>query len=125
MSTPEQQPEEPTPKTRKAILIEVLPKKRKKKKPQKDPRFHVVLWNDDVHTFQYVVHMLQSIFGYVPERGWQIAKEVHLSGRAIVFTSSLGESELKRDQILAFVPDPSIDESDGPLCATLERDRNE
>lgn len=107
------------------IHTQVRPKRKRRKKPKKEPRFHVVLWNDDEHTYQYVVHMLQCLFGYPPERGFQLAKQVDRSGRAVIFTSSLGEAELKRDQILAFGPDPFLDESDGPLCATLEKDREE
>lgn len=104
--------------------VQTRPKKRRKRKPEKEPRFHVVLWNDEEHTYQYVIRMLQSIFGYPPEQGYRLAKEVDSSGRAIVFTSSLGSAELKRDQILSFGPDPYMTESNGPLCATLEKDRD-
>lgn len=100
------------------------PKKRRRRKPEKEPRFHVVLWNDEEHSYQYVILMLQALFGYPPERGFQLAKEVDTTGRAIVFTSSLGSAELKRDQILSYGPDPDMVESNGPLCATLEKDRN-
>lgn len=104
------------------MKVEVRPKRRKKSKPKKEPRFHVVLWNDDDHTYQYVIYMLQALFGYSPERGFLLAKEVDRHGRAIVFTSSLGQAEQKRDQILAFGPDPYLESSVGPLCATLEKD---
>ncbi|GHT26121.1 ATP-dependent Clp protease ClpS [Planctomycetales bacterium] len=103
------------------IDIQIKPKKHKKRKPKKEPRFNVILWNDDEHTFQYVVVMLQQLFGYPPEKGLLLAYEVHRTGRAIVFTSSLGKAELKRDQILAFGADPWAEKNSGPLCATLER----
>ena len=32
------------------------------------PPYHVVLLDDDDHTFEYVIHMLQSLFGMPPER---------------------------------------------------------
>ncbi|MDR1963956.1 MAG: ATP-dependent Clp protease adaptor ClpS [Planctomycetaceae bacterium] len=104
------------------VAVMVRPKNRRKNKPKREPKYHVILWNDDVHTFEYVVHMLQVLFGYPAERGWQLAREVDARGMAIVFTSSLDRAEVKRDQILAFGPDPLMLESTGPLIATLERD---
>lgn len=105
--------------------IQLRPKKKRRKKPRRAPKFHVILWNDDEHTYEYVVGMLQALFGYPPERGYQLAREVDHSGRAIIYTSSLAQAELKRDQILGYGPDPLLNESTGPLIATLERDRDE
>ena len=44
----------------------VLPERRKqeKRKPKKQPRYNVVLWNDDDHTYAYVITMLLEIFAY-------------------------------------------------------------
>ncbi|MDR2438958.1 MAG: ATP-dependent Clp protease adaptor ClpS [Planctomycetaceae bacterium] len=105
-----------------ATAVMVRPKNKRKNKPKYEPKYHVILWNDDDHTFEYVVHMLQVLFGYPAERGWQLAREVDSSGKAIVFTSSLDRAEIKRDQILSFGPDPLMVESTGPLIATLEKD---
>lgn len=104
--------------------LQVRPKKKRRKEPRRAPRFHVVLWNDDEHTYEYVIGMLQALFGYPAERGYLLAREVDHHGRAIIFTSSLAKAELKRDQILGFGPDPLLNESTGPLIATLERDRD-
>jgi ATP-dependent Clp protease adaptor protein ClpS len=92
-----------------------------KNKPQKEPRFHVILWNDDVHTYEYVIIMLHTVFGYPVERGFQLAREVDTRGKAIVFTSSLEQAELKRDKILGFGPDPLLAESQSSIIATLEK----
>ena len=104
-------------------LVDVRPKSRRKKKDksEKEPRFHVILWNDDVHTFEYVIIMLHTVFGYPVEKGLQLALEVHTHGRAVVFTSSLEQAELKRDKILGFGPDPLLAESHGSIIATLEK----
>jgi ATP-dependent Clp protease adaptor protein ClpS len=103
--------------------VGICPKDRreKKNKPKKEPRFHVILWNDDVHTYEYVIIMLHAIFGYPVEKGFQLAREVDTRGRAVVFTSSLEQAELKRDQILGFGPDPLLAESEGSIIATLEK----
>jgi ATP-dependent Clp protease adaptor protein ClpS len=105
-----------------AVAVKVRPKNERKKKPKKEPKFHVLIWNDDEHTFQYVVELLKSLFGYPEERGWQLARQVDSTGRAIVYTSSLERAEVKRDQILAFGPDPYADMITAPLIATLEKD---
>jgi ATP-dependent Clp protease adaptor protein ClpS len=43
------------------------------KKPKKQPPYHVILWNDDDHTYQYVVAMLQKLFGHPVEKGYSMA----------------------------------------------------
>ena len=40
------------------------------------PPYHVILLNDEDHTYQYVIHMLQTLFGHPQERGFQLALEV-------------------------------------------------
>jgi len=104
-------------------VINVRPKERNKKKnkQEKEPRFHVILWNDDDHTYEYVIIMLNTIFGYPVEKGFQLAREVDTRGRAIVFTSTLEKAEIKRDKILGFGPDPLLEQSKGSIIATLER----
>jgi len=101
----------------------VRPKNRRKNqdKTKKGPRFHVILWNDDVHTYEYVIIMLHVVFGYPVQKGFQLAREVDTRGRAIVFTSSLEQAELKKDLILGFGPDPLLATSKGSIIATLEK----
>jgi ATP-dependent Clp protease adaptor protein ClpS len=89
-------------------------------KPKRQPRHHVVLWNDDDHTYQYVVAMLQQLFGHPPEKGFQLAKEVDRKGRAIVLTTTKEHAELKRDQIHAFGADSLIARSKGSMTASIE-----
>lgn len=88
---------------------------------RRQPPYHVVLLDDDYHTYAYVITMLQQIFGYPPEKGYQMALEVDTTGRVIVLTTSLEHAELKRDQIHAFGPDPtSSRESVGSMSAIVE-----
>lgn len=87
---------------------------------KRQPPYHVILLNDDDHTYQYVIHMLQSLFGHTAETGYKMAKEVDTSGRVIVDTTSLERAELKRDQIHAFGPDPLIPRCKGSMSAEIE-----
>lgn len=53
------------------------------------PPYHVVLLNDDDHSVDYVVRMMQALFGHPLAKGVEIAWEVHFRGRAVVATTNL------------------------------------
>ena len=99
-----------------------LPKRQKKekRKPKKQPRYNVVLWNDDDHTYEYVITMLLDLFHHPVEKGYQLAQEVDSSGRVIVLTTTMEHAELKRDQIHAYGKDILIDNCRGSMSATIE-----
>ena len=84
------------------------------------PRYHVILHDDDSHTYQYVVAMLVQLFGKQMERAFEHAKEVDRTGVSIVETTTHERAELKRDQIRAFGRDPLLENSKGSMCATIE-----
>jgi ATP-dependent Clp protease adaptor protein ClpS len=94
--------------------------KPRKKPPRKQPRYHVILWNDNDHSYDYVVEMMQKLFGHQKEKGYQIAKEVDKTGKAICLTTTLEHAELKRDQIHAYGPDKFIQRCKGSMSATIQ-----
>ncbi len=96
------------------------PRKKKKQRPKRQPRYHVILWDDDDHSYEYVIIMMKKVFGYSIEKGFKIAKTVDSEGRAICLTTTLEHAELKRDQIHAFGRDPLIDRCQGSMSATIE-----
>jgi ATP-dependent Clp protease adaptor protein ClpS len=89
-------------------------------RPKQQPRYHVVLWDDDDHSYEYVVIMMKQVFGHQFQQGFRIAKEVDSSGRAICLTTTKEHAELKRDQIQAFGKDDLIDRCKGSMSATIE-----
>lgn len=89
-------------------------------RPKRQPRYSVILWNDDDHTYAYVIVMLMKLFGHPPEKGFQMAKEVDTTGRVIVLTTTREHAELKRDQIHAYGKDAEIDNCQGSMWATIE-----
>ncbi len=99
---------------------QTTPKRNQKQKPKKQPRYHVVLWDDPDHSYEYVVLMMKQVFRRPIEAGFQIAKEVDTSGRAICLTTTLEHAELKRDQIHAFGKDELIARCKGSMSATIE-----
>jgi len=94
------------------------PRSKKKRKPLS--QWNVVLLDDNDHSYEYVVDMLQSVFAHSPEAGYQLAKIVDTDGRAIVFTSHREHAELKREQIIAFGADPRLQKSRGSMSAVIE-----
>lgn len=102
------------PETKKAIQTD------RSQKPKRQPRYHVILWNDDDHTYEYVIEMVKKLFGHPLEKGFQIAKEVDSKGRAICLTTTLEHAELKRDQIHAFGKDKYLKRCKGSMSATIE-----
>jgi ATP-dependent Clp protease adaptor protein ClpS len=99
---------------------EAKPEQKKKKKPKRQPRYHVILWDDDDHSYDYVIEMMMELFSHSKERGYQIAKEVDTTGRAICLTTTMEHAELKRDQIHAYGKDRNIARCKGSMKASIE-----
>jgi ATP-dependent Clp protease adaptor protein ClpS len=84
------------------------------------PLYHVVLLNDDEHTFEYVIEMLGAIFSLPPPVAYRHAVEVDATGRTIVMTCELPQAEFGRDQIHAYGADPRSEASKGSMQARVE-----
>lgn len=96
------------------------PAKRERKQPERLPPYHVILFDDDDHTFDYVIGMLSRVFGYTKEHSLMLATEVDATGRVIVETTSLERAELKRDQIHTFGRDWRVPRCSGSMTAVIE-----
>jgi ATP-dependent Clp protease adaptor protein ClpS len=88
--------------------------------PRRQPPYHVVLLDDDDHTYQYVIEMLGKLFGYNTTKAFMMAREVDTTGRVIVDTTTKERAELKRDQIHACGADWRLDRCKGSMRATIE-----
>jgi ATP-dependent Clp protease adaptor protein ClpS len=107
------------------VATEIEPRERRERrrtKPKRQPRYHVILWNDDDHTYGYVVRMMQELFAHPQEKGFQIAEQVDKQGRAVCLTTTMEHAELKRDQIKAFGADRESPRCKGSMSATIEPD---
>jgi ATP-dependent Clp protease adaptor protein ClpS len=81
--------------------------------------YHVVLLDDDEHTYDYVIEMLQKLFFLSIETALQHAIEVDKTGRTVVITCERLEAEFGRDQIHAFGADPRMPKSKGSMTAVV------
>ncbi len=86
---------------------------------RRQPRFNVLLWDSDAHTFDYVEKMLRELFGHEHQQCQKIAQQVDSDGRAVVLTTTMEHAELKRDQIHAYGKD-HLEGSSGSMWSTIE-----
>ena len=87
---------------------------------QKEKLYHVIILNDDEHTYDYVVEMLQSVFGFTLQTAIAHTVEADTTGSSIVLTCGLEEAERKRDAIHAYGPDWRLPHSRGSVAALVE-----
>ena len=84
------------------------------------PLYRVVLLDDDDHTYDYVIEMLQKIFVFSIDQAYRHAEEVDTSGRTTLITCELPQAEFARDQIHAYGPDWRLPRSKGSMSAVVE-----
>jgi ATP-dependent Clp protease adaptor protein ClpS len=101
-----------------------LPETGTQKSEELTPLFHVVLLDDDEHTYDYVVEMLTKIFCLPAEIAFRHAVEVDTTGRTIVITCERAQAEFGRDQIHGYGADPRMPVSKGSMSAIVEPARS-
>ena len=82
--------------------------------------YHVILLDDNDHTYEYVIEMLMEIFSFSEEKAYVHTVEVDTKGHTRLSTCSLREAEKKRDQIHAYGPDRRLPRSLGSMAALIE-----
>ncbi len=56
----------------------------------------LILWNDDVNTFDHVIHCMMKYLDYTESQAEKIAWEVHTKGKCSVLEGSYTEMEIYR-----------------------------
>jgi ATP-dependent Clp protease adaptor protein ClpS len=100
--------------------VRTAQQEKSEQKPKRLPRYHVVLWNDNDHSYPYVIRMLHQLFGHSIARGYKLADEVDKRGRAVILTTTKEHAELKRDQIHAFGKDDLCASCQGSMKSSIE-----
>lgn len=98
----------------------VLPGTGTSDEDQHAPLFRVVLLDDDDHSYDYVIEMLQKIFCFSAEQAYHHACEVDSTGRTPLITCELPQAEFGRDQIHAYGADWRMPRSKGSMSAVVE-----
>jgi len=84
------------------------------------PLYRVVLLDDDDHTYDYVIEMLQKIFVFTVEEALRHAEEVDKRGRTVLITCELPQAEFARDQVQGYGADWRLARSKGSMSAIVE-----
>jgi ATP-dependent Clp protease adaptor protein ClpS len=88
--------------------------------PALEPLYHLILLDDNDHTYQYVVELLGRVLGYAPAKAFALACVVDSQGRAIVETSSKERVMRHQERIHTFGADPRIPHCAGSMSAIIE-----
>ena len=92
------------------LLVEEAPPQVKR-----PPRYHVVLLNDDYTPMEFVVDVLQRIFGLDRIRATRVMLEVHTNGKGICGSFTYEIAETKVAQVTAYAR-----QHQHPLMCTME-----
>lgn len=82
---------------------------------KKPPLFRVVLINDDFTPMEFVVDILESIFGMERTRATQVMLEVHTKGKGICGVYNFEIAETKVAQVMGIAK-----QHQHPLLCTME-----
>ena len=80
-----------------------------------------MLIDDNDHTYEYVIEMLASVFGYAKEKSFALARIVDTEGRVTLMTGDRDTCEAKQAQVHAYGADPRIPRCKGSMSAVLEQ----
>ncbi|MBI3210094.1 MAG: ATP-dependent Clp protease adaptor ClpS [Candidatus Solibacter usitatus] len=84
------------------------------------PLFHCVLLDDDEHSYDYVVEMLQKLFLLSTDAAFRHAVEVDSCGRTIIITAELPVANFAKEQIQGYGADYRIPKCKGSMTAIVE-----
>ncbi len=82
--------------------------------------FHLILIDDNQHSYHYVIEMLGYIFGYGEEKAWTLARIVDTQGQVIIETASRSICEEHQLQVHNYGADHRITSSKGSMSAIIE-----
>ena len=103
------------PKTEPAKKTEEKIEERTDEATRLAPRWKVILLNDDVTTFQFVIELLQSLFHKPRQEAELLTREIHDTGAALITVTSRERGELYVEQVRSLARPRGF-----PLTATLE-----
>jgi ATP-dependent Clp protease adaptor protein ClpS len=84
------------------------------------PPYHVIIENDDHHSFEFVIEVLRKALNHSEQQAFLLTQEAHNKGRAVVWTGCREVAELKAEQILSFHEIRADGRKLGPLGVSIE-----
>ena len=77
------------------------------------PLYNVLLHNDNVNEYGFVISSVIDSVGYPYEKAVKIVEEAHTTGVALVITCALEHAELYRDRLSSFGLTATIEPAPG------------
>lgn len=102
------------------VIVTTKPKEESETSTRRVPPYHVILENDDFHSFEFVVDVLRKALGLSAERALKLTLQAHNDGRAVVWTAPKEVAELKAEQIRTFHEVRDSGAKLGPLGCAVE-----
>jgi ATP-dependent Clp protease adaptor protein ClpS len=68
---------------------------KRRSRAERPPRFKVILYNDDYTPMEFVVHVLEKVFGKSPSAATQIMLQIHRGGMGVAGVYVLEVAETK------------------------------
>lgn len=101
---------------------EVIPETEtnQKTKDKQSPNYAVILFDDDSHSYAYVVEMMMTLFSMTAQQGFDIAYEVDHIGQSTVKICPLEDAKNALNQIINYGPDHRMENSTGSMGACIE-----
>lgn len=78
--------------------------------------YNLILLNDDHHTMEFVVAVIQKVIKCEIEAAVKMMLQVHYRGRAIVWSGCLEQAEFKHEQVQSISEGPL-----GPISSIIEQ----
>ena len=107
-------------------LRKTITRQKLRSERQRPPLFAVVLHNDAINRFDYVVRVLQRVFFFGRTKAWLITFIARCVGRSVVWKGTFEIAETKAHLLKSHGPDPErIAAGARPLWVTVEPLRRE
>ena len=108
--------------------VEVVPERRERPatnpreqtQTKRQPPYAVILHNDDLNSFEFVIGVLRKVFNYGRLRAFWLTFKVHCAGRGVIWSGTLEVAELKAEQVRSCGPDPNGKRGALPLKVNVE-----
>lgn len=102
-----------------AMRMKVRPRPANKPQTKHPPQYAVVLHNDPINRFEWVIGVLTRVLRCGGMRAFWLTLKTHTRGRSVVWAGALEVAEFKAEQIRDAGPDPTKTDAK-PLSVSIE-----
>ncbi len=84
------------------------------------PPYRIILLDDNDHTYEYVIEMLEKLFCCTKEQAFLLAAEVDMTGSVVLDTTTKERAEFKQQQIHGYGADWRLARCAGSMTCLIE-----